>query len=182
MRAVEAQSIEQKEEKIKQGIESLDAPEISVKEEKLGNLEIVDEPTDEQLELERERLAKLKQEDTEKVEPKARKFKGPGIKTTSDMEREIDAKVERILHPKEEAEEEPKKEARPKQSRDEPKDLLEASMEENEDKEPDSEDQKYYMPWDVIVTEIPMVMLNSSNEVKKYKTVKNNNIRVAVYR
>lgn len=138
----EAQSIEQKEEKIKQGIESLDAPEISVKEEKLGNLEIVDEPTDEQLELERERLAKLKQEDTEKVEPKARKFKGPGIKTTSDMEREIDAKVERILHPKEEAEEEPKKEARPKQSRDEPKDLLEASMEENEDKEPDSEDQK----------------------------------------
>jgi len=98
-------------------------------EEKLGNLEVVNEPTEEQLEKERERIEKIKEEDKQKLKEEDKpKFEGPGIKVTKEMEKMIDKKVERILHP--EKEDKKEKEETKNKSEEEPKDLLEASMKE----------------------------------------------------
>jgi segregation and condensation protein B len=150
----EAQSTEEKEEQIKKDIESMDEPE------KLGDLEVVDEPSEEELEKERERINKLKEEDKvqaeeKQQEEKTRTFEGPGIKVTPEMEKEIDKKVENIVHPKEEDEEtkeeetenqgEDKKEQESKNEEDtetEPKDLLEASMEEKDDNKESKEEKQ----------------------------------------
>lgn len=105
---------------------------------KVGNLEIVDEPSEEQLEQERERLQEIKEKDQEQSENKKRNFEGEGIKVSKEMEKIIDEKVEKILHPEKEGQIEPlktKEESKTKSKDKEPKDLLEASMEENKKKE-----------------------------------------------
>ena len=136
---------EQKQKKT----EKEEQPKTQVVEEKLGNLDVVDEPSEEKLEEEMERIEKIKGEAKENIEEEKKpKFEGPGIKTTPEMEKIIDEKVERIIHPpKEESEEEKKKkesekeepeeEKKKKESeKEEPEDLLEAEMEEKKkDKE-----------------------------------------------
>jgi segregation and condensation protein B len=138
-----AKSIEEKETDIKaikqeqkaraeEGKE--EEPKTEIVEEKLGDLKVVDEPSEEKLEEERERIEKTKEEDEKKLEEKEKpKFEGPGIKLSKEEEKIVDEKVEKILHPKkEEQESKEEKESEPKE---EPKDLLEASAEEKEKKE-----------------------------------------------
>ena len=100
---------------------------------KLGDLNIVDEPSEEELEKERERLEKIKEDDQNKSEEKT-KFKGPGIILSKEEEKIVDEKVEKMLHPEKEDKEESnepdtKDEDKPE---DEPKDLIEAEMEEKD--------------------------------------------------
>jgi len=141
----------QEEDKIKDQIESLDDSD----GEKLGDLDVVDEPSDEKLDDERTRINEIEdqveksaEEELEKVEiekenksetksNETKKEKSEGIKTTPEMEKIIDKKVENMLRPKkEEAEEEkPKRHKEKTQSKEEPKDLLEASTEEKEKKD-----------------------------------------------
>ena len=124
-------------------------------EKDIGNLEVVEEASEEELEKERERIRKIQEEGTEKTEakkqeikqkkPKKEEKKSQGIKLTKDMEKEVDKRVEEILHPEEEDEEsgigEIKPEIRENQSKgkapedEEPKDLLEAEMEEEKERE-----------------------------------------------
>ena len=109
--------------------------------EKLGNLDIVEEPPEEKLEEERQRLEKIKEEDEKKLGGKENhKFEGPGIKLSKEEEKIVDEKAEKILHPQKE-EPEGKKELKESENKEEdktkkeeePKDLLEASMEENKE-------------------------------------------------
>jgi segregation and condensation protein B len=139
----------QKDEKIKEGIDSLDKETEGMEtygtkepqeKENMGNLEVVDERSDEDLEKERERLADLKAKDKQTLEQQQKpKFEGPGIKVTGEMEKIIDKKVENILHPPpevEDVEETPLSEAeKTKKESQKEKDLLEASMEEKEEKQ-----------------------------------------------
>jgi len=140
-------------------------------EEKLGSLEVVDEPSEEELQKERERIQEIKEENIQHVEETKEeqseaatkeqsevkkeeqleegneeekpKFKGEGIKVSKDMDKIIDEKVDKILHPQKEQEEDKKeisgenkgKEEKEESKSEEPKDLLEASMEEKESKE-----------------------------------------------
>jgi len=112
-------------------------------EGKLGDLDIVKEPSEEELEKERERIEEIKEEDKKKSGKEEKsKFEGPGIKVTKEMEKIIDEKVERIIHPpKEESgynkenQEPGSKEENQNKTEEEPKDLLDASMEENKKKE-----------------------------------------------
>ena len=107
-------------------------PKTQVIEEKVGDLEVVDEPSEEELEQERERLREIKEKDQQ---PK-QKFEGPGIKLSEEEEKMVDEKVEKILHPeKEEQGDKKENEEKEKSSDERPKDLLEASMEENKKKE-----------------------------------------------
>lgn len=103
---------------------------------KVGNLKVVDEPSEEELEKERERIRKIKEEDQNKLEEKNEKpkFEGIGIKVTPEMEKLIDKKVEGILHPPKEEQDDSKEFEKKKEeskSKEEPKDLLEAEMEDN---------------------------------------------------
>jgi segregation and condensation protein B len=119
---------------------------------KIGDLKVVDEPSEEELEKERERIRKIKEEDQKKLEEKKEKpkFEGAGIKVTPEMEKIIDKKVERILHPSKEEQEEVEKkklssesdkgleksktfQKEKKEPEEEPKDLLEAEMEDNKE-------------------------------------------------
>ena len=162
---------EHTDEKIKEQIDSLDdseikeeaegheifeeeKPKITEYGEKLGNLEVVDEPSEEELEKEKKMVEELQEEDEKRLEEKEEekknpKFRGKGIQVSKDMEKIIDRKVERILHPKKEEDEEGQEEnqkdkniakkEKPKESYEEPKDLLDASMEGNkEGKEDDN--------------------------------------------
>lgn len=93
---------------------------------------IVEEKPKEEVKKEEEKPAEEgKKEETPK-------FEGEGIKVTKEMEKIIDEKVDKILHPpKEEEKEQPrpkKKEEKESKPKEEPKDLIEAEMEE-EDKE-----------------------------------------------
>lgn len=107
-------------------------PKTQVIEEKVGDLEVVDEPSEEELEQERERLREIKEKDQQ---PK-QKFEGPGIKLSEEEEKMVDEKVEKILHPEKEEQGDKKDNEEKEKSSDEgPKDLLEASMEENKKKE-----------------------------------------------
>ena len=107
-------------------------PKTQVIEEKVGDLEVVDEPSEEELEQERERLREIKEKDQQ---PK-QKFEGPGIKLSEEEEKMVDEKVEKILHQeKEEKGDKKENEEKEKSSDEGPKDLLEASMEENKKKE-----------------------------------------------
>jgi len=129
-----AEEMKQEDEKIKKAADTVDEketpletyeskqseqeakPKIIIQKEKLGSLDVVDEPSEEELEEERERIQKLKQEDEKPVEEKndepdqpdkdEHEKKSEGIKLTEEMEKEVDKKVERILHPKEENEDE----------------------------------------------------------------------------
>lgn len=145
-----AEEEKKKDDKIKQEIDLLDdegrkipledygnKEETSKKDEKeeLGDLEVVNEPSEKELEKERERIQKIKEEGKKRSEfqkePSQPNFESIGIKTTLDMENLIDKKVEKLLHPPEEMiggkDEKEKSEAKSEQ--DEPKDLLEAEME-----------------------------------------------------
>ena len=159
---------ENKDEKIKEQIDSLDAPEskeeaegyqileeekpkITEYGEKLGNLEVVDEPSDEELEKEKRRIGELHEEDEKKLEEKEEKkkkprFNGKGIQVSKGMEKIINRKVERILHPPkeddgqmQEGSKEGKNEEKAESNKtEEPKDLLDASMEGKQEDEEDS--------------------------------------------
>jgi len=140
-----------KEEKIKEQIESLDGQEVKESEkskikeyeERLGDLEVVDEPSDEELERDRIRIEELQRKEKsiagEKEEEKDEIIsKGSGIKADEKMERIIDDKVQRILHPpKEEYEEDKKGDTKSEKEKlvkngEGPRDLLEASIEEEQ--------------------------------------------------
>ncbi len=144
-----AEEGEQKDEEIKKEVDLLDKedeipletyenketkekPKTEVVEEKLDNLEVVDEPSEEELEKERGRIGKIKEEDKKQVKEKKEKPKpeGEGIKVTKEMKKIIDEKVERILHPPKEEQEDEKEETEKENTSEEPKDLLEAEMEE----------------------------------------------------
>ncbi|MBI2134936.1 SMC-Scp complex subunit ScpB [Candidatus Woesearchaeota archaeon] len=156
---------ENKDEKIKEQIDSLDdleseegenkitesleeeSPEITEYKEKLGNLEVVDEPSEEELEKDREKIGEIKAEEEKRLEESAEwqkrpKFSGKGIQVDKKMERIIDQKVERMLHPPKEEENEEKIESHGQSQKnkpeEEPKDLLDASMEEKQEDEDDS--------------------------------------------
>jgi len=82
-------------------------PKIDAAEEKLGNLEVVDEPSEEELEKERKRIEGLKEEDKQQIEEKKEKKKKPksnekGIQTDDEMERAAEKRAEEIMNPKEE--------------------------------------------------------------------------------
>jgi len=151
-----AEEEKQKDEEIKEEVDLLDKEEHKVALEtyenkeanqgkeklevvggKLGNLKVVDEPSEEELEKERERLQEIKEEDKQHLEEKEKpKFEGPGIKVTKEMEMIIDKKVERIIHPpKEESENYKETQESENKFKEKPKDLLEAEMEENKKKE-----------------------------------------------
>lgn len=110
-------------------------------EKKLGNLDVVDEPSEEKLDEERERIKKIKEEDEKKLGEKEKpKFEGPGIKLSKEEEKIVDEKVEKILHLKKETKEEDKEiqksesaEENKTKKEEEPKDLIEASMEESKE-------------------------------------------------
>ncbi len=157
---------EQTDERIKEQIDSLDdenqeasekmvsleeeKPEITEYKEKLGNLEVVDEPSEEELGKENERIREMREEDEQRLEEKEKKkpkFRGKGIQVSKDMEKIIDRKVQNILHPKQEEDEiqeenqentKMAKKEKPKESYEEPKDLLDASMDESQEDEEDS--------------------------------------------
>jgi len=110
-----------------------------VVEEKLGNLNVVNEPSEEELDKERERLQEIKEKDKQYVEEKEKpKFEGPGIKLSKEEEKIVDKKVEKILHPEEPEDDKKSQESKEKKedkTEEEPKDLLDASMEENKKEE-----------------------------------------------
>jgi len=87
-------------------------PKIIVQKEKLGSLDVVDEPSEEELEKERERLQEIKEKDEkeakEKEEKSKQKERSPGIQLTDEMEKKVDKRVEEIMHPKEEEKDENK--------------------------------------------------------------------------
>jgi len=156
-----AEEEKEQDEKIKEGIEILDdetetygdkgESEVEEDKEKLGDLEIVNEPSEEELEKERERLEELKEKNEDNLgeneKPENTKFEGEGIKMNAEKEKIVDEKVERILHPPKEDEDTELAEGQEDNSNDdgeknnqdaqeEPKDLLEASMDnQEEDKE-----------------------------------------------
>ncbi len=75
-----------------------------------------------------------KQEDKQPLEEAKPKFEGEGIKLTKEEEKIVDEKVEKILHPPKEGQEEPKEFKKEEKPEEEPKDLLEAEMEEEKKK------------------------------------------------
>jgi segregation and condensation protein B len=81
----------------------------------------------------REEAEKEKKKEEAKPAEEKPKFEGEGIKLSNEQEKIVDEKVEKILHPHQEKELEIKKE-QPKAQKEEPKDLLEAEMEEKEKK------------------------------------------------
>ena len=134
---------------LKEEIEKEEKPGVIVSEEKLGNLEVVDEPSEEDVEKDRERVKKIKEEDKKEIKEKKEKKKekkiiqekeSVGIQLTEEMEKEVDRKVEEMLHPSKEENEEENKEEAPEQGKnqdkaeEEPKDLLEAAREEEDKK------------------------------------------------
>lgn len=123
-------------------------------EERLGELEVVDEPPEEELEEERERIQQIQEEDKKKLEEEKKKkrqkpkqeqeFVEEGLKaeakTDEEIEKIVDEKVERILHPKENQEDneeykEKEDSKHAEESESEEQDLLEAEMGENKEQE-----------------------------------------------
>ena len=104
-------------------------------EGKLGKLEVVDEPSEEELEKDRERLQQIKEEGKKNIEEKkeleAEEPQEGGIELSPEEEKLVEERAENILHSKEENEENTKgvTQEEPSES-DEEKDLLEAEMEE----------------------------------------------------
>lgn len=87
-------------------------PKTEFVEERLGDLEVVDEPSEEELGRERERIGKIKEEGMQhqkkRKKEKEKHVEGEGIKLSSEEEKKVDKRVEEILHPeKEERDEEP---------------------------------------------------------------------------
>ncbi len=121
-----AEEAKKEEEKSKKTVPS---------EGKLGSLEIVDEPLEEELEKERERLQQIKEEGKKNIEEKreldAEEPQEGGIELSPEEENLVEERAENILHPKEENEESTKSlTPEEQQESSEEKDLLEAEMEE----------------------------------------------------
>lgn len=74
--------------------------ELEVVGEKLGNLDVVDEPTEEIIDKENKRIEKLKEKDKEIAEENSNSKKSIGIKTNKEMDKLIEEKAEEIIHPK----------------------------------------------------------------------------------
>ncbi len=108
----------------------------SLSEGKLGSLEVVDEPSEEDLEKDRERLQRIKEEGQKEIEKKqeSEAEEEPledGMELSQEEEKLVDDRVKNILHPKEEDEESNKSSAQEDtQDSSEERDLLEAEMEE----------------------------------------------------
>jgi segregation and condensation protein B len=82
-----------------------EAPKTKIIEEKLGELDIIDEPSEEELEKDRVRLQEMKEEEIKDLEEKKEdeaKFDGPGIKLSEEQEKIAEEKAEKILHPEQE--------------------------------------------------------------------------------
>mgnify|MGYP001570464798 CR=1 FL=1 len=88
-------------------------PKTEFVEEKLGDLEVVDEPSEEELEKERKRLMAIKEEGMQhqkkkKKEKEKPEFEGGGIKLSEEEEKKVNQRVKEILHSEnEEPDEEP---------------------------------------------------------------------------
>jgi len=125
-----AEEMKKEDETMKQAAENVDTPletyesekseeeakpKIIVQKEKLGSLDVVDEPSEEELEKERKRIQEIKEKDGKEAEEKEenKEEKKEGVKLTDEMEKKVDKRVEEIMHPKEENKEE-KKEAETK--------------------------------------------------------------------
>tara|TARA_Y100000310_G_scaffold342247_1_gene444640 strand:+ start:46658 stop:47620 length:963 start_codon:yes stop_codon:yes gene_type:complete len=104
---LEKQNQEEKEE----------SPKTEVVEEKLGDLDVVDEPSEEQLEKDRKKLQEIKEEDKKESKEKEEKpeSESPGIKLSKEQEKIAEEKAEKILHP--EKEQEDKKESKEKEEK-----------------------------------------------------------------
>jgi len=90
---------------------------IEIEKEKLGPLDVVDEPEDDELQedVEEEKAEFSKEEiDEEEINDKSKIKEKDGIKTTSEMEDKIEKRVEEILHPEKEKEETEEKQAEEK--------------------------------------------------------------------
>ena len=103
----------------------------------LGKLEVVDEPPEEELEKERERLQQIKEEGEkaigEKEPAEAEEPQEDGMELSPEEEKLVDERVGSILHPAGEGKENTKSQTQeePPESSEE-KDLLEAEMEEED--------------------------------------------------
>src|SRR3989338_94395 len=95
-----------------------DEPKTEFVEERLDDLEVVDEPSEQELEKERRRLAEIREEGMkhqkkrkkkeEEKEKQKHEFGEEGIKLSEEEEKKVDQRVEEILHSeKEESYEEP---------------------------------------------------------------------------
>src|SRR3989338_2778751 len=117
-------------------------------QEKIGDLEVVDEPSEEELEEERERIQHMGEGENKKLEGEKKKKKQPAqkqeieeeIKEDEEIEKIVDEKVERIMHPQENErrsneENESETDESLNESNSKEKDLLDAEIEENKDQE-----------------------------------------------
>ncbi len=88
-----------------------EVPETEFVEEKLGDLEVVDEPSEEELDKERERLGEIKEEGMQHQKKRKKKeekiVEGGGVKLSEEEEKIVDKRVEEILHLEKEMGEEP---------------------------------------------------------------------------
>ena len=171
-----AEEAKKEDERLKQAAESVDENEapletyesekeevgkndenIIIAKEKLGEMEVVDEPPKAEPQKGKEAaIQKIQEEDKKLIEEKkikeekaaGQKKKSIGIKLTKEMEKEVDRKVEEMLHPpkeeeyeesmnivKEKSQKETSEQSRNSNETDEaPKDLLEAARDEEENK------------------------------------------------
>jgi len=120
-------------------IQTQDSNETEENKEKLDNLDVVDEPSEEEQQIEKERIENITEQGSQVVENHDdTKPESSGIKLTKEEEKIVDEKVEKIIHPpKDQDEDQDKdKEIKPKK---EPKDLLEASIDEKEKQDKESQ-------------------------------------------
>ena len=102
---------ESKDEPEEETSEPHEQSAIEAEQNKETVLEVVDEPSEEEIEKERERLASLKEEEKKEQEEKKEKEKkeeqkkkgvGVGVVLNSEQEEQVDKKVDEILHPEKE--------------------------------------------------------------------------------
>ncbi len=144
--AAKEQTIEQKEATIQQEIESLDTyespqgvQEVIEDAQKLGELEVIDEPEEIEIDAERERIKAIQEVEIKKQQEKEeeeKRLESEFSQANQALEQIVDEKVEELLNPKEESEETEESEEKPlpvKEAKEaegeEPQDLLEAAME-----------------------------------------------------
>lgn len=86
-------------ERNKDEVEEEEKPKVVLAGEKLGNLKVVDEPSEEKLVEERDRLEKIKEKDKERIEKEGQENSEMEDKDLlSIKEKEVDNRVEEILH------------------------------------------------------------------------------------
>jgi segregation and condensation protein B len=117
---------EKKEREAMEGKTLVEDPTPESNVEKLGNLEVVDEPSDNELAEDRKRIEKLKEVKISKSNSNIPHEQDSGIKLDSEMEKKVNKRVEEILHP---APDEDSANKNPDPKPEEGKDLLEYSIE-----------------------------------------------------